>query len=263
MTHKETRSMRDLVADTAHRKRRAAQSRFAGTPAGTESPRDVFLSACASIAAAFEPSGYKYAKSGPHFRKRSGGFTFQVSFQSSHNNVAGEHVCMWIHGTVFARRIKKWREQQANVHPSDYVAGGQIGNLQADCAWLEWELADPRNRDSAIADAISTIEQLAFPYFAMFEDLPCLTSRLLAGELPSMPIDRVIEFLLCFNSPQTARTSAAHFLQQRPDLVQSYRRELQNYADRGLDSIHPSGYAKQLAFASHAFEFGDLTAEDA
>jgi hypothetical protein len=263
VTHKETRSIRDLVSDTANRKHRAAQARSAGTPPGTESPRDVYLSACATIAAAFESSGYQYAKSGPHLRKRSGDFTAQISFQSSHNNVPGEHVCLWIHGTIFSRRIKKWREQQPHVTPSDYVAGGQIGNLQTSNAWLEWELADPNERDSAIDGAISTIKQLAIPYFSLFDDLPSLTSRLIADDFPSMTIDRVIEFLMCFNDQQVARTSAANFLQRRPELIPSYCREFQNYAERGLDSVHPSGCARQLAFASHAFGFGVLAETNA
>ena len=263
MTHKETRSIRDIVSDTANRKHRAAESRVTGTPPGAELPRNVFSSACASIATVLEASGYKYSKSGPHLRKRSGEFTFQVSFQSSRNNVPGEHVCLWIHGTVFSRRIKKWREAHPNLHPSEYIAGGQIGNLQSDSAWLEWELADRRNRDEAINDAVSTIRQLAFPYFALFDDLPSLTSRLLIDDLPSMTIDCVIEFLMCFTNRQLARESATNFLKRHPDLIQSYRLDFQGYAERGLDSVYPSGYAKQLAFGSHAFEFGDLTKADA
>jgi hypothetical protein len=46
---KESRSLRELIADVAYRKRRAAQARFAGTQTGTESSRDVYLAACASI----------------------------------------------------------------------------------------------------------------------------------------------------------------------------------------------------------------------
>ena len=263
MTHKKTRSIRDAISDIARRKHSAAQARSAGTPPDTESPRDVYLSACASIAESFEPLGYKYAKSGPHFRKRSKDFTFQISFQSSRNNVPGEHVCLWIHANVFSRRLKQWREQQPNVHTSDFVAGGQIGNLQTDSAWLEWELADPDNRQSQIDDAISTIKKLAVPYFALFDDLPSLMSRLTTDDLPSMTIGGVLEFLMCFSDQQTAKTAAANFLIRRHDLIQSYGREYKNYAERGLNPIHPTGYAKQLAFASHAFEFGDLSRTDA
>ncbi len=263
MTHKETRSIHGIFSDITHRKRRSAESRFDKTSTAHESPRDVYLCACETIARAFEQSGYKYAKSGPHFRKQSGDFTFQVSFQSSTNNIAGEHVCLWIHGFVFSRRLKRWRKQQGNIHISDFVAGGQIGNLKTNFAWLEWELADPNNRDSAICDAVAAIEGLAIPYFGLFEDIPSLNSHLLDNELPSMEMNRAIEFLLCFSDQQTAKTAASNFLRRRPDLIQSYQQELQNYAERGLNSAHPSGYAKQLAFASHVFGFGDLAATEA
>jgi hypothetical protein len=141
-TRKETRSIADLVADVAYRKRRAAQVRFAGTSPGQESPRDVYLAACASIGAYLDESfGFKYSKSGPHARRRSGDFTFQISFQSDRNNVAGERVGLWIHGNVWSSRLKKWRESQPLLHPFDYVAGGQFGNLQLNHCWLDWDLA--------------------------------------------------------------------------------------------------------------------------
>ncbi len=112
-----------------------------------------------------------------------------------------------------------------------------------------------------IRDAIQAIEELVFPYFAKFEDLPTLFEFLGDQDLPSMTIDRAVEFLMCFADQPTARRAAANFLKRRPDLVDDYRHELRKYAELGLDSSHPSGYAKALAFASHVFEFGDLTAE--
>jgi hypothetical protein len=257
---KETRSIADFVSDVAYWKHRAAQARFAGTPPGKETPRDVYLAACASIASHLEESfGFRYAKSGPHSRRRSGDFTFQISFQSSHNNIAGEHVSLCIHGNVFSAKIKKWRESQPLLHPTGYVAGGQIGNLQADHCWLDWELADLRKRDDAIRDAIKAIEELAFPYFAKFDDLPSLVELLEKNDLPAMTIDHVVEFLMCFADETSARLAAANFLKRRPDLVRAFRRDYERYAERGLDAGHPSGYAKQLAFASHVFRFGNLT----
>jgi hypothetical protein len=76
-----------------------------------------------------------------------------------------------------------------------------------------------------------------------------------------MSIDGVVEFLMCFADQPTARLAGANFFKRRPDLVRSYRREFQKYAERGLDWALPSGYAKELAFASHVFRFGDLTRE--
>jgi hypothetical protein len=260
---KETRSIADFVTDVAYRKRRAAEARFAGTPPGQETPRDVYLAACASIGSHLEVSfGFKYSKSGPHARRKSGDFTFQISFQSDRNNISGERVGLWIHGNVWSPRIKKWRELQPLLHPFDYVAGGQIGNLQPNHCWNDWDLANAGMRDEVIRDAIRAIEEIAFPYFAKFEDLPSLFELLVNDDFPAMTIDRVVEFLMCFADQPRARLAAAHFLKRRPDLVRAYQRDYGRYAERGLESEHASGYAKQLAFASHAFKFGDLTAEE-
>jgi hypothetical protein len=262
---KEFRSIVDLASDIAYRKRRAAQARVAGTPPGLESPRDIYLAACASIAAYLEESyGFKYSKSGPHAKQRSGDFTFEISFHSSHNNVAGEHVCLTVYGSVLSARIKRWRESQPLLAKWDSVAGGQIGNLQTDHCWLEWELADAGKRDEVIRDAISAIEELAIPYFAKFEDLPSLFRLLVNEDVPAMEIGSVVEFLMCFADQPTARRAAASFLERREDLVPTYQRDFKRFAERGLDSGVPiGGLAMELAFMSHAFEFGDLTAEGA
>ena len=224
-----------------------------------ETPRDVYLIACASIGEHLEESfGFKYAKSGPRARKRYGDFTFEIFFQSSHHNVAGKHVAMWLHGHVLSTKIKKWRETQPFLQSSDYVAGGQIGALQTNEHWLDFELAHRRKREGTIRRAIKTIDELALPYFAKFENLPSLFQLLVKEDLPAMTIDRVVEFLMCFADSPTARLAAINFLKRRSDLIQAYQQSYAHYAEIGLDSKHPSGYAEKLAFASHAFKFGDL-----
>jgi hypothetical protein len=228
-----------------------------------ESPRPIFRAACAEIAARFSDRGYRFAKSGPHATRKSGDFTYQIGFQSSHKNVAGFTVKLWIHGTVFSKRLEKWRSSNPRLRAIDYVAGGQIGNLTDDAIWHDWDIADPTTRQSSIEAAISTIESHAIPYFAQFDDFDALRTRLMHSDVPSMSIDRVIDFLMCFVDNQTAKKAAVNFLQRHPDLVRSYSRDFQRYADLGLDWSHPSGYAGQLAFASHLFEFGDLTKTNA
>jgi hypothetical protein len=256
---KETRSLADLIADVAYRKSRAALARFAGTPPGLEAPRDVYLAACASIGAHLEGSyRFRYAKSGPHAQRRTGEFIFQISFQSSVHNVAGEHVVLWIHANIRSARFKKWRQEQAHLHPTDYIAGGQLGNIQTDHSWLEWDLAKPSARDQMVADAIQAIEDMAFPYFARFEDLPALFQLLVQEDLPAMPIDQVIEFLMCFADHPTAQSVAASFLGRRPDLIEEYRESYRRFDRVGLPSIRSSRFVEALAFASHAFQFGEL-----
>lgn len=263
---KETRSLTELLADAAYRKSRDAQVQIAAPPPGPEAAREVYLAACTSIGMHLEESfGFKYAKSGPRARRQSGDFTFHVSFQSSHYNIAGEHVALWIHSVVRSERIKAWREGQPHlrVHLSDYVAGGQVGNLQADHDWLEWELAKRRKREERIRDAIKTIENLALPYFARFEDVPALIAMLVKEDMPSMAIDVVIEFLMCFADQPTARLAAANFLANRPELHDEYKEYYARCSKDGGDSLRGKGYAGQLALASHAYRFGDLTTRHA
>jgi hypothetical protein len=263
---KETRSLAELVADVANRKSRAAATRAAGSPPSQELPRGVYQAACATIGAHLEKShGFKYAKSGPRARKRSGDFTFEISFQSDRNNIAGERVGLWIHAHVLSPKLTNWRTTQGFLQPSEAVAGGQIGNLQPDHCWLDWELADPAQRGETVRNAIKLIEQLAIPYFARFKDLPSLIHLLVSEDFPGIEVFCVIEFLLCFADKNTARLAAANFLKRQPRLIPGYYKEMACDLKPEPDWKLPlgMGWTYDLAFASQAFGFGDLAAKGA
>jgi len=224
-----------------------------------ETPRDIFASACAQISSRLADSGFRFAKSGPHAARKSGDFTFRVAFQSSHRNVAGAIVKLWINGTVFSKKIEGWRNAYPLLHGADYVAGGPVGNLTANPIFHDWNLADPATRTSVIETATETVLSVAVPYFSQFEDLDGLVAKAQANDIPSMPIDKAVEFLQCFSNSVAAKNAATNFLGRHPNLVSNYVRDFGRYAEYGLEYRRASGYAAQLALASHLFGFGDLT----
>lgn len=228
-----------------------------------EAPRQVFANACESIASEFASSGFRYAKSGPHVTKKLGDFTFQVLFSSSFRNTAGAVVKLWISGTVYSKRLQRWRADYPLLHGADYVAGGQLGNLTHETVFNDCNLADNTTRAAVIADATRLIVDVAIPYFDQFDDVDALIERVVATDIPSFTIDKVIDFLMCFADPNVARQAAQNFLDRRPDLASNYCRDFARFAERGLDWRTPSGYASQLALASHLFGFGDVTEDRA
>jgi hypothetical protein len=257
----ESRSLGDMIGDIAHRKQRAGQARFGRAPSGSESPKDVYLWSCEAIANAFASDGYRFSKSGPHFARKAGDFVFRVSFQSSRNNVAGEYVALWIHANVVSQTLKKWRITNRSIRgPYDFVAGGQIGNLAERRSWLEWNLADPANRDAEVQSAIRTIRELALPYFAEFVEPANISAKLLRGDLAEMDLMCMFDFAACFSSLAAARDIAARFLARRPDLLEEYRERMAHFQHAGLPDGVPSGWVDQLAALSIRFELGDLGA---
>ncbi|WP_231744084.1 hypothetical protein [Stieleria neptunia] len=180
-------------------------------------------------------------------------------FSSSFRNTAGELVKLWISGTVFSKRLKRWRADYPLLHGADYVAGGQLGNLTEETVFNDWNLADNDARNAVIANVNHSIANIALPYFAQFENLNTMIERVVITDVPSFTIDKVIDFLMCFSNAGTARMAAKNFLDRRPDLASNYRRDFARFAERGLDWRTPSGYASHLALASHLFEFGDVT----
>ena len=199
------------------------------------------------------PLGFNYTRSSRRTLRKKGEFTCCVSFQSSHLNVAGHYIALWIHATVLSNRLAEWRKSQSRAFGSgEGVAGGQIGNLVRPPRWRDWNLADPR-RDTVIVDAISVVHSIALPYFGRFEDIPALCSVLQNEELPGMIMSRAIEFLLCFADRSAANDALKSFFRSRPDLLPEYHHHLQRFLQDGLPRFCPTSYAHELAFATVAF----------
>ena len=255
---KQSDTLGDLISDIANRKRRAAQARFGRGPVGGDKPQDVYLAGCAAVGEAFAADGYRFAPSGPHFSRRLGDLVFKVSFQSSFNNVAGEYVAMWIHAYIYSPAIKKWGAQHQMPVPSDFVAGGQIGNLLEHPSWMKWNLANPANRQTEIGNAIKTVRDVALPFFSAFEDTSAVIERLRRGNIPSMGLLAAFGFAACFGSISIAREIAIAFLMRRPDLRDQYLEKFRTFELQGLpDDLR--GYAEVLGALSVRFQLGDLS----
>ena len=215
-----------------------------------EAPREVYEDCCRRIAEAFEPDGYRYSKAAKHFTRSKGDFRFRVSFHSSHNNVAGELVVLWIHGNVLSPTLKKWRGKHRALRPEfDFVAGGQIGNLRKDTGWEQWNLADPNRRAQQMESAIEQIRQIVFPYFALFEDIPTACQALVDDEFPSLEVIDMVDFLQCFGRPGQAREGASNFLGRHADRADAYGRALDRFTAGGIPDRIGTGSAEELAAA--------------
>jgi hypothetical protein len=219
-----------------------------------QTTREIYLDACAQIGATLAQRAFKYAKSGPHALRAHGDFTFRISFQSSVRNVAGQNVALWIHAIVRSKRLSLWRTTQPrSIRADDWVAGGQIGNLQHPPHWIDFNLAEPASRPATIANASSTIEHVALPFFASFEDVSGLCERLVTDDVPGLDAPLALEFLLCFGNKAQAEAAFHRFLRARPDILRQYHVEMERFRRDGLPSTLRSGYALQLAFATVAY----------
>ncbi len=217
-----------------------------------ETPREIFLDACEKVAASLAPFAFKYTRSRQCARRSHGDFDYRVSFQSSHLNVGGHYVALWIHATVSSRRLESWRSAQSRcLILGGAVAGGQIGNLLRPHSWRDWNLA--LAPEVVIADAISAVHAIAVPFFERFSDVPTLCSLLQREELPGFHISRALEFLLCFDDREAAEQALHSFFRSRAELLPEYRHYLLEFTDRGLPAIPRTGFAYELAFSTVAF----------
>lgn len=193
-----------------------------------ESCRDVYLQSCASICEPFMADGFRYAKSGPKMSKKSGEFTFTVSFQSSHYNSPGASVSIWIHANVDSPAMKKWRSSNQSIRKDfDRVAGGQIGNLVKKSSWMGWNVASAELRGGKIQLAIEAIRTIALPYFAAFEDVKGMCERLEREEVPSMWIEDRIDFLAYHATTQAVQNAVRQIVTEHEQYAPEITRAME------------------------------------
>ncbi len=173
----------DLIQDIADRKKRLSEKRFV-THEKIENPREVYLSVCKSIADYYEQYGFKYSPSGQHMTLKTKGseFIYRISFSSSHYNIADENVAITVSANVLSHKFKKWQSENKmslfNKMPSEYIGGGQIGNLQENAQWLKWNVANPLTRHTEIEAIIEHINKFAIPFFNLFTDINLLIQNI-------------------------------------------------------------------------------------
>ena len=256
---KRGKQFEEVVRDIADRKIRAATACLGSAPTGDEAPKEVYAAACQAIADSLTCDGFEYARSKATLKRKTADFHFHIHFQSSHHNVAGELVMLWIHGGVTSRALKTWRATHPSlVHPSDTVAGGQIGNLVKPESWMEWNLASPQRRDDEIADAVATIRELAYPYFDLFGDIAAVRERLVAGDLPSISVASALDFLMCYGSRDEALAFARRIFLGQEEVRERYRQALGKYQVLGLPPYPAAAHGDVLAAATLLFGLPDL-----
>jgi hypothetical protein len=213
----------------------------------SDKPRDLYLAACRMLASRLEGAGFRYTASRRVATRKAEVFSYSVSFQSSHRNIAGQHVALWIHAHVHCKALAVWRASgppipwKTAAARLDFVAGGQLGNLQEPARWLDWNVAQPRSPERVVSDAYAAIERLALPYFALFSRPLDVITRLGTGEIHEFgPVD-AIEFLLWQAGTEAAHKYLLRFLDARPNVYSEYKEAIAAFRRHGLPAASTGG----------------------
>jgi hypothetical protein len=159
---REARSIEELVGQIAEDKSRP---RFRPAEPVVERPREVFLDAVRQLAMPLKELGFAYARSGPHASLRRGPVLAKVSFGSSHLNIPGELVNLHMGVGIHDRALGAWRKEQGQPRRTDDVVSTKhLGHLLRPPVWLEWNLANPKQRAATIADAATSLRHHGLPF---------------------------------------------------------------------------------------------------
>ena len=214
--------------------------------AASDSPRDVYLAACEQVGAALAGDGFQYARSGQHATRKRDNWTDRVVFQSSHSNVAGSVVKLWVAATVSNSALGSWRTRTDSPFAGSRVAGGHLGNLAAG-TWREWNVADPVKREEAIVEILRAVRDIALPYFALVSDPPALLARLSSDEVPLLDLKDAVELLLFALGPEAAQQYFSVWCKRHGELMPSINEHVAILASGSKIVKHSEAFAAQAA----------------
>ena len=254
MGRKDFRSFKEVLRSVADRKAAAAKARFAAADPTAEKPRDVYVGACEAIAQTLIPDGFRYLKSRQALDRTVGVFVHRVSFKSSRNNIPGQSVVMWMYANVQCKELATWRSRQStSLRTGDWAAGGMVHLLTGEHAMIEWQLADPKSRSAAIANAQAFSRTVVLGYFKLFEDPLRTVAELLKAPINAFSIGDQIEFVLCFAGPREASQVLQRFVDLRSDLHGDMHRAIERVERKGLPEYAPTGHADVVAWVHEAY----------
>jgi hypothetical protein len=155
-----------------------------------------------------------------------------------------------MHAIVRSSSLKQWREQYLPaVRVNDFVAGGMAHLLGSGHVMLEWELANPEDRQQTIEDAIAFVQSDVLPYFRFFESPESLTGALAQGEIPALDPLQAVECGIFFGTADLGQRILDRFIEQRPFLAKEIAAaELLPESPYG-----PSNYAETVVFLRRTF----------
>lgn len=249
MMEKRVQDLKDAIAQTAKDKQQAAARRSQAQSPGKESCRTIYLDACQQIASAFQPDGFRYAKSRQKMTRIAGEWKQHISFQSSRDNVAGARTALWVHANVGNTHLQQWRKANNRRIQYDAVGGGQLGNLSRPARWFDWDLTDEEQRARVVEEVITDLRRIALPYFEQFENVDTLVADLLNDAVSEVRIESAIELLLCYRNSAVAAEYVLKYLARRPDLRRDIAAFTQEFRATGVPYPRPTGYAIDVAAA--------------
>jgi hypothetical protein len=169
-----------LVMETANNKKLFAEYAFNKKQTSNENSREIYLSACENIAGVYLPYGFKYSKSGQHLtlKQKDNEFIYKISFHSSHYNIPGVNIAISVFANILSHKYKKWKLENKNelnlkndVELSEYICGGNIGNLRKERKYLNWNIGKTETREKEMENIIDNINELAIPFFNHFNNI--------------------------------------------------------------------------------------------
>ena len=121
---------------------------------------------------------------------------------------------------------------------------------------IEWDQADPGDRNETIQDAVNFIRSTVLPYFVQFENQKNVLEKLRVSQVKAFEVASAVEFALCFGNTCEAQAIVARFIGERPDLHAAIEDSLQKLKLHGFPSLFPTAYADQIAWVRLAYDLG-------
>lgn len=164
-----------------------------------------------------EPLGFKYAKSGPKFSRKTGPFTLSFSFFTSKYS-SEDHCIFWTAWSISSKDYKKWYKKIWDTElVSDVIIGSSDWNIPN---WLEGEhdhvvLYNSDVDNQEFKRFIHNVLNVGIPYYEQVIDWS--TAADLALQAPFVFYGDVCDFYLMANEKKKAKDVLTYGLERATD----------------------------------------------
>lgn len=164
-----------------------------------------------------EPLGFKYAKSGLKFSRRTEPFTLSFTFHIS--KYSSEKECIfWIEWVVSSKDYKKWYKKTWDTNLiNDVIVGSSDWNIPG---WLEGNhdhvvLYNNKSDRQEFKGLIYNVLSVGIPYYEQIVDWN--TAASLALQAPLLFYEKVCDFYMMANEREKARDVLKYALERATD----------------------------------------------
>ncbi len=189
-------------------------------------PKAVLDDFGAALASRLDSDGFRYVKARRRLENRDGPWTFGLELETSRYNQRGVHIVCDLVASVAHESLAKWRLENASPHHDleGRVTYARFERLLRKAGVFGWNLVLREARPAMANHTAVVARRSALPWFDQFALLSTHRERLLAFDIPHLPVTFAFELWLALSGKEAGREFVEALRRHKPVFWEDMRR---------------------------------------